>query len=81
MQVAPLVKLKATGKTVSPPTYRRSATPLQPALYSQPFKPALYSHPFTPLYAGVQSRTFQYVGLYRQFPEGNQLIVTKPVFD
>ena len=72
MQVAPLVKLKATGKTVSPPTYRRSASPLQPALYS---------HPFTPLYAGVQSRTFQYVGLYRQFPEGNQLIVTKPVFD
>ena len=86
MQVAPLVKLKATGKTVSPPTYRRSATPLQPALYSHPFtasplQPALYSHPFTPLYAGVQSRTFQYVGLYRQFPEGNQLIVTKPVFD
>ena len=72
MQVAPLVKLKATGKTVSPPTYRRSASPLQPALYSDLF---------TPLYAGVQSRTFQYVGLYRQFPEGNQLIVTKPVFD
>ncbi len=72
MHVAPLVKLKATGKTVSPPTYRRSATPLQPPLYS---------HPFTPLYAGVQSRTFQYMGLYRQFPEGNQLIVTKPVFD
>ena len=80
MHVAPLVKLKATGKTVSPPTYRRSATPLQPALYSQPFT-ATPLHPFTPLYAGVQSRTFQYVGLYRQFPEGNQLIVTKPVFD
>jgi hypothetical protein len=34
MRVAPLVKLKATGKTVSPPTYRRSATPLQPPLYT-----------------------------------------------
>ena len=29
MHVAPLVKLKATGKTVSPTTYRRSATPLR----------------------------------------------------
>lgn len=45
MQVAPLVKLKATGKTVSPPTYRRSASPLQPALYS---------HPFTPLYTPLR---------------------------
>ena len=50
MHVAPLVKLKATGKTVSPPTYRRSATPLQPALYSQPFTASPLQPPlYTPL--------------------------------
>ena len=53
MQVAPLVKLKATGKTVSPPTYRRSATPLHP------FTP-LYTplHPFTPESKAERSNTW-----------------------
>ena len=57
MHVAPLVKLKATGKTVSPPTYRRSATPLQPPLYSHPF-PATPLHPFTPESKAERSNTW-----------------------
>ena len=48
MHVAPLVKLKATGKTVSPPTYRRSATPFT----------ATPLHPFTPESKAERSNTW-----------------------